>query len=71
MLTCEGSDHIDNRVSTSFIDFKLFLAIVAPARGFWLLWVSILSPWFFQQAPPAQEVDEKKQRKLERRMKRH
>jgi len=36
-----------------------------------LLWVGFLSPWFFQQAPAPQEIDEKKQRKLERRMKRH
>ncbi|XP_075228576.1 transmembrane protein 208 isoform X2 [Lycorma delicatula] len=46
------------------------LWLLAPARGFWLLWVNILSPYFFQQAP-APEVDEKKQRKLERKMRRH
>lgn len=44
-----------------------FLWLLAPARGFWILWVNILSPYFFQEAP-AQEVDEKKQRKLERKM---
>lgn len=42
----------------------------APVRGFWLLWVTVLSPYFFQQTTP-QEVDEKKQKKMERRMKRH
>lgn len=48
-----------------------FLWLLAPVRGFWLLWVGLLSPWFFQQPPAPQEIDEKKQRKLERRMKRH
>ncbi|KAL1117146.1 hypothetical protein AAG570_004474 [Ranatra chinensis] len=46
------------------------LMLLAPARGFYLLWVNLLSPYFFQEAPP-QEVDEKKQRKLERKMRRH
>uniref|UniRef100_A0A1B6DIC2 Transmembrane protein 208 n=1 Tax=Clastoptera arizonana TaxID=38151 RepID=A0A1B6DIC2_9HEMI len=45
------------------------LWLLAPARAFWLAWVNILSPYFFQESPP-QEVDEKKQRKLERKMKR-
>lgn len=43
--------------------------LLAPGRAFWLLWVNVLSPYFFQEAPSS-EVDEKKQRKLERRMKR-
>lgn len=47
-----------------------FLWLLAPVRGFWLLWVTVLSPYFFQQTTP-QEVDEKKQKKMERRMKRH
>ncbi|XP_060576049.1 transmembrane protein 208-like [Ruditapes philippinarum] len=40
---------------------------VAPGRAFYLLWVNILSPWFFQEAP---EVDEKKQKKMDRKLKR-
>jgi hypothetical protein len=39
----------------------------APGRAFYLLWVNILSPWFFQEAP---EVDEKKQKKMDRKLKR-
>jgi hypothetical protein len=37
-----------------------------------MAWKNILSPWFFQKAPTAEQdaQDEKKQRKLERRMKR-
>ncbi|VEL23496.1 unnamed protein product [Protopolystoma xenopodis] len=40
-----------------------------PARGLYLLWVNILAPWIFDpnQEP---EINEKKQRKLERRQKR-
>lgn len=47
----------------------LFTLCQAPGRGFYILWVNILSPYFFQEAPP-QEVDEKKQKKLERKMRR-
>nr|ABI52781.1 DUF788 membrane protein [Argas monolakensis] len=43
--------------------------LLAPGRAFYLLWVNILGPWFFQA--PAPEVDEKKQKKLERKMRRH
>ncbi|XP_064467000.1 transmembrane protein 208-like [Ornithodoros turicata] len=45
------------------------LWLLAPGRAFYLLWVNILGPWFFQPAAP--EVDDKKQRKLERKMRRH
>lgn len=41
-----------------------FLWLLAPGRAFYLLWVNILGPWFFQPPP---EVDEKKQKKMERR----
>ena len=43
------------------------LLILAPARAFYMLWVNILAPWIFAEAP---EVDEKKQKKMERKMKR-
>ncbi|XP_044732957.1 transmembrane protein 208 [Chrysoperla carnea] len=47
------------------------LWLLAPIRGFWLLWVNLLSPYFFQQAPPnEEEKNEKKQKKLERKMRR-
>ncbi|XP_063235555.1 transmembrane protein 208 [Bacillus rossius redtenbacheri] len=47
------------------------LWLLAPARGFWMLWTNFLGPWFFQQTPAQPDVDEKKQRRMERRMKRH
>lgn len=40
------------------------LWFLAPGRAMYLLWVNILGPWFFQ---PSMEVDEKKQKKMERR----
>ncbi|XP_008482423.1 transmembrane protein 208 [Diaphorina citri] len=45
-------------------------AITAPIRGFYLVWINFLGPWFFQSAPEQPEVSEKKQKKMERRMKR-
>eukprot|EP00106_Octopus_bimaculoides_P016368 XP_014783810.1 PREDICTED: transmembrane protein 208-like [Octopus bimaculoides] len=44
------------------------LWLVVPGRAFYLLWVNILAPWFFAPAP---EENEKKIRKMERRMRRH
>ncbi|CAG2053884.1 unnamed protein product [Timema podura] len=54
-----------------FSNYFWFLWLLAPIRGFWLLWSNILGPWFFQKQQAQPEVDEKKQRKMERRMKRH
>lgn len=48
-----------------------WLWLLAPARGFWILWKNILAPYIFQPAPVATETDEKKQKKLERKMRRH
>ncbi|KAK2726489.1 transmembrane protein 208-like isoform X1 [Artemia franciscana] len=44
-----------------------FLLLLIPGRFGWMAWRSIISPWLFQQAP-VEEVSEKKQRKLERKM---
>ena len=51
--------------------FYVFFYLQAPARAFYLLWVNFLGPWFFQedvQEVPDEKLD-KKQRKLERKMK--
>ncbi|CAG2176540.1 unnamed protein product, partial [Oppiella nova] len=47
------------------------LWLFAPGRAIYMLWVNILGPWFFQQ-PDQQQVDadDKKQKKLDRRMRR-
>ncbi|XP_033755458.1 transmembrane protein 208-like [Pecten maximus] len=44
------------------------LWLLVPGRAFYMLWVNILAPWIF--APPP-EVDEKKTKKMERKMRRH
>ncbi|XP_063983014.1 transmembrane protein 208 [Diachasmimorpha longicaudata] len=45
-----------------------WLWILAPLRGFYMLWTKLLAPWFFSSPAPQPEMDEKKQRKLERKM---
>ena len=45
----------------------IFHIFQVPARAFYLLWVNILGPWFFAEPPP--EMDEKKAKKMERKMK--
>ncbi|CAH0716066.1 unnamed protein product, partial [Brenthis ino] len=47
------------------------LLLFLPLRALWLLWTNILGPWFFQQAPQdPTEQEEKKRRKMERKMRR-
>ena len=44
----------------------------APLRLFWMAWKSIIAPWLFAPAPAPEEeeIDEKKQRKHDRKMRR-
>ncbi len=44
--------------------------LLAPLRLLWMAWKSIISPWLFAPPPEQDEVDEKKQRKLDRKMRR-
>ncbi|KAG7473623.1 transmembrane protein 208 [Megalops cyprinoides] len=45
-----------------------YLWLLAPARALYLLWVNFLGPWFTAETPSApEEVNEKKQRRQERR----
>ena len=46
-----------------------FLLLFAPLRCAQMLWTNVISPWIFAP-PPEEEIDEKKQKKLERKMKR-
>jgi len=48
--------------------FWLFF-LLAPGRAFYMLWIHILSPYFFAEHQEEQ-IDEKKQRKMERKQKR-
>ena len=43
--------------------------LFAPLRGGQMLWSNVISPWIFAP-PPEENIDEKKQKKLERKMKR-
>ena len=48
----------------------VFVHLQAPARAMYMLWVNILGPWFFAEAPPEQAGDDKKAKKMERKKKR-
>ncbi|XP_011190903.1 transmembrane protein 208 [Zeugodacus cucurbitae] len=49
-----------------------YLFLLAPFRALWMLWGSVIQPWLSQRNAAEQEpeLDEKKQRKLERKMRR-
>ncbi|XP_033626226.1 transmembrane protein 208-like [Asterias rubens] len=55
------------QVLSIMTDYFWLLWLVIPGRAFYLLWTTILAPWFFA---PAAEVDDKKQKKMERKMQR-
>ena len=46
------------------------LLLLAPLRGFLMLWTNVIAPWIFQPAPEDEEINDKKQKKLDRKMKR-
>ncbi|CAH1979952.1 unnamed protein product [Acanthoscelides obtectus] len=56
-------------LSSVISNYFWLLWLLAPLRAFWIAWKNILQPYFFQEAPE-QEVNEKKQKKMERKMKR-
>lgn len=48
-----------------------FLLILGPLRAVYMLWGSVIQPWLAQkQSQEKPQVDEKKQKKMERKMKR-
>nr|SVE77354.1 EOG090X0IGL [Daphnia lumholtzi]SVE77977.1 EOG090X0IGL [Daphnia lumholtzi]SVE78606.1 EOG090X0IGL [Daphnia lumholtzi] len=59
-------------VLSSISSYFWLILLVVPCRLFHMAWTNFLSPWFFQKAPsPEQDAQEdKKKRKLERRIKR-
>jgi len=46
------------------------LWLLVPLRGFHYVWTNLIAPWIFAPAPEPSAGDEKKQRKMERRMRR-
>ncbi|OWR46338.1 transmembrane protein 208 [Danaus plexippus] len=57
-------------ILAAFSEYFWLLLLLLPIRVFWLVWVNFLGPWFFQEAPQETEQDEKKRKKMERKMKR-
>ena len=52
-----------------FSNYCWFLLALAPLRALWMAWTNIIAPWIFAPAPEEEEVDEKKRKKIERKMK--
>jgi hypothetical protein len=52
-------------------NYLWLLLLLAPMRAFWMLWRSVISPWLFAPREETDEADDsKKQKKLERKMRR-
>lgn len=48
-----------------------YLLLLAPLRALWMLWGSVIKPWLDQKNSQEEpEINEKKQRKMERKMRR-
>jgi len=55
----------------SFISKYFWLLwLLVPLVGFWFAWKSFISPWLFAPAPEMTPQEEKKQKKMDRRMRR-
>ncbi|XP_055704503.1 transmembrane protein 208 [Phlebotomus papatasi] len=78
-LNMEGglSEHIKDLVILSsgtqllalLSNYFWLLLLLVPVRAVWLLWGSVIKPWMEQKSEQP-EVDEKKQKKMERKMRR-
>ncbi|KAK9542361.1 hypothetical protein VZT92_000231 [Zoarces viviparus] len=56
------------QVLSTISSYFWYLWMLAPFRALYLLWVTFLGPWFMAESPSApEEVNEKKQRRQERR----
>ncbi|XP_071237075.1 transmembrane protein 208-like isoform X1 [Salvelinus alpinus] len=57
------------QVLSTISSYSWYLWLLAPARAMFLLWVNFLGPWFSAETPGAapEEVNEKRQRRQERR----
>ncbi|KAL0279714.1 UNVERIFIED_CONTAM: hypothetical protein PYX00_001211 [Menopon gallinae] len=58
------------QVLSLYSNYFWLLWLSVPARAGWILWKDVLAPYFFQKPTSNPEMDEKKQKKLERRMRR-
>lgn len=66
IILTAGCQLLSSIISTYF----WWLWLLAPFRGIWIVWKNILAPYIFQPAPVSTEADEKKQKKMERKMRR-
>jgi len=53
-----------------FTKYFWLLWLLVPLKGFYYAWTKLIAPWVFAPAPEPSATDEKKQRKLDRRMRR-
>jgi hypothetical protein len=58
------------QLSSLISNYFWCLLLLAPARGFWMLWKYMISPWLFAPATEPDEMDEKRKAKLDRKMQR-
>ncbi|OQR66118.1 transmembrane protein-like [Tropilaelaps mercedesae] len=53
-----------------FSNYFWWTMLVVPLYAFYLLWSKLLGPWFFAPPEEGEEISDKKQRKLDRKMRR-
>jgi len=58
------------QLSSLISNYFWCLLLLAPARGFWMLWENMISPWLFAPAQEPDKSDEKRKAKLDRKMRR-
>jgi len=58
------------QLSSLISNYFWCLLLLAPARGFWMLWENMISPWLFAPAPEPDKFDVKRKAKLDRKMRR-
>ena len=51
-------------------NYVWLLLLLAPGRAFMMAWRSVISPWLFAPAPEETEMDAKRQKKMDRKMRR-
>nr|ACO15035.1 Transmembrane protein 208 [Caligus clemensi] len=80
-ITSGVSEHVKDliilvgfaQVLSLFSNYFWLLLLLIPARGFWMLWKSVIAPWLFAPAPEEDTSagpESKKTKKMERKMKR-
>jgi len=58
------------QVLAFFSRYFWLLWLLVPLKACYYVWTKVVAPWVFAPAPEATPADEKKQRKMERRMRR-